>query len=251
MSTLLFRLDGPMQSWGTQSRFRERDTGLEPSKSGVVGLLCAALGWTRDVDLSPFARLTMGVRVNREGFMRRDYHTAGGGRINGRPYGVIRASGKLGGTVLSNRYYLADADFLVGLNGDESFLRDLDAALQYPHWQLFLGRKSFLPGAPVRLLDGLKLGVELQDALKKYPWFARSNDEREQKRDEITRRNEAGDPVQLRVVRDDSYYTSGEVRQDEPLSFAERKFTLRYVRTDFVPLTEQMVEVNPLCISPS
>ena len=40
MSTLLLRLAGPMQSWGVQSRFSVRDTGLEPSKSGVIGLLC-------------------------------------------------------------------------------------------------------------------------------------------------------------------------------------------------------------------
>ena len=43
MSVLLLRLAGPMQAWGTQSRFTVRDTGLEPSKSGVIGLLCAAL----------------------------------------------------------------------------------------------------------------------------------------------------------------------------------------------------------------
>ena len=47
MPTLLMRLAGPMQSWGTGSRFDERDTQLEPSKSGVVGLLCAALGRDR------------------------------------------------------------------------------------------------------------------------------------------------------------------------------------------------------------
>ena len=48
MHTLLLRLAGPMQSWGTQSRFTIRDTGLEPSKSGIIGLLCAALGKPRD-----------------------------------------------------------------------------------------------------------------------------------------------------------------------------------------------------------
>ena len=40
MSVLLMRLAGPMQSWGTRSRFSNRDTGLEPSRSGVIGLLC-------------------------------------------------------------------------------------------------------------------------------------------------------------------------------------------------------------------
>ena len=43
MATLLMRLAGPMQSWGTTSRFDQRDTGKEPSKSGVVGLLAAVL----------------------------------------------------------------------------------------------------------------------------------------------------------------------------------------------------------------
>ena len=47
MATLLLRLQGPMQSWGTTSRFDERDTQLEPSKSGVLGLVCAALGRDR------------------------------------------------------------------------------------------------------------------------------------------------------------------------------------------------------------
>lgn len=44
MSTLLMRLAGPLQSWGTTSRFDQRDTGKEPSKSGVIGLMAAALG---------------------------------------------------------------------------------------------------------------------------------------------------------------------------------------------------------------
>ena len=44
MNTLLLRLAGPMQSWGTQSRFFTRDTGLEPSKSGVIGPALRRLG---------------------------------------------------------------------------------------------------------------------------------------------------------------------------------------------------------------
>src|SRR3546814_10860099 len=78
MSTLLLRLAGPMQSWGTTSRFDQRDTGKEPSKSGVVGLLAAALGIDREnwADLEPLTRLTMGVRHDRPGVLKRDYQTA-------------------------------------------------------------------------------------------------------------------------------------------------------------------------------
>ena len=76
--TLLLRLAGPMQSWGTQSRFSMRDTGLEPSKSGVIGLLCAALGRPREdtAIVRRLTALTMGVRVDREGVMKKDFHTA-------------------------------------------------------------------------------------------------------------------------------------------------------------------------------
>ena len=78
MNTLLIRLSAPMQSWGTQSRFTVRDTGLEPSKSGVLGLICAAVGIDREDDngLQSLTSLRMGVRVDREGILRVDFHTA-------------------------------------------------------------------------------------------------------------------------------------------------------------------------------
>src|SRR5690349_17499587 len=125
MAVLLLRLQGPMQSWGTQSRFRDRDTGREPSKSGVIGLLCAALGRPRWKPVDDLASLTMGVRVDREGVMQMDYHTAQ------RP-GEKNA-------ILSPRMYLSDAIFLVGLQGDGDLLVKLDQAVAHPHWQICLG----------------------------------------------------------------------------------------------------------------
>src|SRR5947209_1111485 len=113
MSTLLLRLAGPLQSWGTQSRFSIRDAGLEPSKSGVIGLLCAALGRARDAPLDDLALLRMGVRVDREGKVLVDYQTAGGVHRRGETYGVSKANQGNPETVTSHRYYLADADFLV------------------------------------------------------------------------------------------------------------------------------------------
>lgn len=38
MTALLLRLAGPLQSWGTSSRFTRRATDRAPSKSGVIGL---------------------------------------------------------------------------------------------------------------------------------------------------------------------------------------------------------------------
>jgi CRISPR system Cascade subunit CasD len=116
MPTLLLRLAGPMQSWGTTSRFDHRDTGKEPSKSGVVGLLAAALGLDRDnwTDLKPLTRFAMGVRHDRPGEPKRDYQTA---------KDIISSNRKkIHQTAVTMRDYLADAAFLVGLECEDRVL---------------------------------------------------------------------------------------------------------------------------------
>ncbi len=228
MSVLLLRLSGPMQSWGVQSRFTVRDTGLEPSKSGVVGLLCAALGRRREEPVADLAALAMGVRVDQEGVMARDYHTAGKG-------GILKASGQVErkNLVVSNRYYLSDARFLVGLEGDDlDLLAQLHAALRDPVWTLYLGRKAFVPGEPVWLKDGLLPETDLRAALDTYPWLGCDSRKRLD---------------QVRLVLEDPE-NGAEIRPDQPLSFAERRFAPRRVRTEFIP-APPMKEEEP-CTSP-
>lgn len=211
MNTLLLRLSGPMQSWGVQSRFSVRDSGLEPSKSGVLGLVCAALGIDRsdDASLASLAALKMGVRVDREGMLKVDFHTA----LN-----VLKASGGIKETEPSNRYYLADALFLVGLEGsDLDLLKRIQAALQSPRWPLFLGRKAFVPGEPIWLHDGLRPGAVLDTALRQYPFLGRGQP------------GEKG----LRAVYEDPAGTY--VRADQPISFGERRFAYRRVTVTFIP----------------
>ena len=207
MPTLLLRLAGPMQSWGTTSRFDERDSQLEPSKSGVLGLVCAALGRDRAEPVDDLARLKMGVRVDREGLLMRDYQTA---------TGVISAAGKvdLNRTVISPRYYLADAAFLVGLEGnDRNLLERIHAALRAPIWPLALGRKNFPPGEPVWLADAIR-AENLHDALITWPRIAK------------TRYEHKDEP--LRFVLE--HESAGSVRLDQPVApFAERRFGPRYI----------------------
>lgn len=237
MPTLLIRLCAPMQSWGTQSRFLVRDTGLEPSKSGVIGLICAAFGKPREErpgdgfpSLADLARLRMAVRVDRPGALRLDYHTAGGTRHADENYGVIRADGSGLGPVVSRRYYLADAEFLVGLEGPSDLLRDIARAFEAPRWQIFFGRKSHVPSAPLILpseapwLDGWR-DERLEDAIDATvcPWLAELDNTRRDKR-----------PERLRFVIDDP--DGGETRRDLPLSFSPRRFAVRRVRTDWKPL---------------
>lgn len=155
MATLLVRLVAPMQSWGSQSRFDRRDTNHEPTKSGVLGLVCAAMGRERSEPIDDLASLRMGVRVDREGIVAYDYQTAQNvirASVDLQKWKNARARGRTTGTqatVVSRRYFLADAAFLVGLEGDEDILEQVDRAMRNPRWALFLGRKGYLPGEPV------------------------------------------------------------------------------------------------------
>jgi CRISPR system Cascade subunit CasD len=235
MATLLIRLCGPMQSWGSRSRWSERDTELEPTLSGVVGLLCAAKGVQRAKPIpAPWLELRLGVRVEHEGTMARDYHTAGGGY----DVGVATSDGKghLKHAILSNRYYLADADFLAGIEHDDGeVLREIEAALREPHWQLFLGRKSFVPAVPIyhppRLGEGSGIReTGLRKALKAEPaWMP-----------EVAWRPDQGGDGRVRfVVQAEEGESTGELRFDQPVadSFRTRRFQPRYVRTTFEPIT--------------
>jgi len=222
MPTLLLRLAGPMQSWGTTSRFDQRDTGKEPSKSGVIGLLAAAMGidredWTR---LKPLTQLSMGVRHDRPGVLKRDFQTAGCAATDK----VIRANGTMSDDgVVSERFFLADAVFLVGLECDNRpLLEEANEGLKNPAWPLALGRKSYLPAEPIWLKDGVK-DAPLLDALKEYPWLG------------TRRRWEEGEPEQL-IVSLDSTDGSGVLKMDQPLSsFVERRFGARFVRSEWIP----------------
>lgn len=228
-ATLLLRLEGPMQSWGTQSRFRDRDTMREPSKSGVVGLLCAALGRPRDAPLADLCALRMGVRVDRAGVVRVDYQTAGGTHRQGETYGVARAENTGTETAISRRAFLADATFLVGLEAtapdQEALLHQLSDALARPVWPMFLGRKSYVPSAPIRLPDAPPDGpglreMTLEEALRSYPFIPKQ-----------------GDSDRLRLVLECAAdHPEAEKRNDWPLSFdsANRRFATRYVAVAFL-----------------
>ena len=57
--------------------------------------------------------------------------------------------------VVSQRFYLADAAFLVVLEGeDRALLERTHAALHNPVWPLALGRKSYVPSEPIWIENG-------------------------------------------------------------------------------------------------
>lgn len=234
--TLLLRLVGPMQSWGSQSRFDQRDTGLEPTKSGVLGLVCAAIGIPRgdDAALAELASLWMGLRVDREGVVCRDYQTVGGGKWPGeKRYGVIKADGSAPETVVSTRYYLADAGFLVALGGARGVLERVQVALTSPVWPLCLGRKAFPPSEPVWLPEGV-VDMAPEEALSQYPCIAQPR----------VRSRQAKRDLRLRALLECDA-GEGQPRMDQPVSFAlhRRRFAVRHVKTQWIDGTV-LVERN-------
>jgi CRISPR system Cascade subunit CasD len=178
--TLFLRLEGPFQAWGDQqSKFVIRRTAEAPTKSGVIGMLCAALGVSRPeaagMWLSRLAALRMGVRVDVPGVRWWDYHTVGA------KVGVLRADGagikktdktKEIETLISRREYLCDASFLVALQGESDLIAELEAAMQAPKWTLYLGRKCCPPSRPL-LEHPAGHFPDLLSALKAVPWRRR------------------------------------------------------------------------------
>ncbi|MBS1705477.1 MAG: type I-E CRISPR-associated protein Cas5/CasD [Armatimonadetes bacterium] len=150
-AVLLLRLQSPLQSWGYRSRFRDRDTGTEPTKSGVVGLLCCALGRDRSEPLDDLAGLKMDVCILSEGQPLAEFQTAGGGSFRGsEKYFAPTSSGATSkNPVVMTKHYLADAEFLVALTGPENLITELKTALHDPVWPLALGRKSCPPAMPL------------------------------------------------------------------------------------------------------
>lgn len=233
MKTLLLRLVGPMQSWGTQDRYSIRHTNLEPSKSGVIGLIYSALGKKRAEEesdepgkpsLKKLAALRMGVRIDSPGTMLSDYHTVNGSPPYETKKGIYLASGEVGrgksDVVVSHRYFLSDARFLVALQGDEKLIALLYEKIASPRQQIFLGRKSFIPSEPVWIENGISDG-KLEVALKNHPTLCERNQSDTNGKFVCVIETDSNDPL-------------GIVRQDVPLSFAARRFTNRRVVTEFI-----------------
>lgn len=180
-----------MQSWGDSSRFANRNTRREPTKSGVLGLLAAAQGRRRTDEVEDLLALRFGVRTDQPGTIMRDFHTAHDREGNSMP--------------LSNRYYLADAVFVAAVSGDESLLEALDAAIREPGFPLYLGRRSCPVVGKISL--GLREG-DLIDELDAEPWHASA-----------WHRKRSAPRVRLDVMVDAEEGQVGDVIRDVPLSF--------------------------------
>jgi CRISPR system Cascade subunit CasD len=186
-AALAFVLDSPLQSWGVDSRYQQRDTAAFPTKSGIIGLLAAALGIDKHAPdessrLAPYAALRLlvvraALDQVRPGGRLSDFHTIGGGYDKEVPWQKNSIPRKAGGgpfgTVITRRTYLTGSAFIAILTGDRTVLTAAAAALEDPIWGVWLGRKACLPARPLaptlestaqQAFDALRLKLNLPAA---------------------------------------------------------------------------------------
>lgn len=218
MATLLLRLAGPLQAWGDSSRFTRRHTRLEPTKSGVLGLIAAARGMRRTDPIEDLLALQFGVRIDQPGRLIRDFQTA-----------IRWDTPRRESMPLSYRYYLSDAVFVAGLAGDRQLLDGISNSLRAPVYPPYLGRRSCPPSQPliVDLVDHA-----LEPALREVEWQASEGHRRRESR-----------TVALDLVLDGSGDRKGEMVRDVPLSWdlRRRDYGWRPVRR-----AEPVRVVNPI-----
>lgn len=157
MKTLIIRLTSPLQSYGNEATFSRRTSGDYPSKSAIIGMVAAALGYHRDDSrISSLDSLAFGVRVDQPGTTLMDFQTV---------------EWKKNTRKITYRDYLQDAVFLVGLGSDdEQQINAIKEALKRPKFQLFLGRRSNVPAGVLKM--DLISDVDPVQALKQLDWQA-------------------------------------------------------------------------------
>lgn len=223
MTVLALRLAGPLQSWGARSRFVRRSTEAMPTKSGILGLLAAAQGLRRQDPLEELLKLRLAVRVDQQGRVLRDFHTA--------------HHAESGAAMpLSERFYWSDAIFTAGVEGPQPVMEGLAEALADPAYPLYLGRRSCVPAG--RMVLGL-FEAPLAETISVLPWQASAR----------VQRNTPTASVVLDVQADLGVFPGVEAArqlQDVPLSFdpERRMYDVRSVVDTSVSVT------NPAFVAP-
>lgn len=228
MATLLLQLVGPLQSYGSENAIRTRPTGKEPTKSAVIGILAAALGYDKNelsVDnengyLQKLNSLRMGVRVDQEGTMLSDFQTI--------EYAFQKSEKKIKkNREVIRKIYLQDAKFLVGMESDDKdYLETLLKALIRPGRGLYLGRRCCVASRHIAI--GI-VDKPLEDALKEHGPLS----------EELS-------SDKLRMVVETKQKNPKKIAKDVPLSCGtfDRRFGYRSIETCYVtpPVTKKEEE---------
>ena len=185
---LLLWLESPLQSWGYDSRFGRRDTLPFPTKSGILGLICCALGrgghqreWLKawretDLQIKAYSRMSSKGEAIAPYPLLMDFHMVGSGYDSEDAWQNMMIpktrDGKKavgGGTKMTFRYYIQDMAFGAAVETPADRSDEVAAALQAPVWDLHLGRKSCIPTELIYqgAYDGAEDALKRADALAK------------------------------------------------------------------------------------
>lgn len=223
LKTLLLKFAGPLQSWGTDSKFETRYTDFYPSKSAVIGMIAASFGYRRDEDekIKKLNDLDFAVRVDQRGNLLRDYQIAT----------AYKPDGRFERNYVTNRYYLEDAIFVIAIGGEDDFIDKIEQSLKNPYFQTFFGKRSN-PINPDFILDKTNQGVA--ESLENISWQAGNWYKKEYKNKSM---------VELEVYIDGDLIKESvsKFRKDRVESFSQkhRQFGYRGEKRYLVTLSEE------------
>ena len=152
---LLLWLEGPLQSWGCDSRFDTRNTLDFPTRSGLSGLLLAAAGASGPQEplLEKLSEAPLTVFSFNSGSSQLiDYQVIGNGYEGKSKWENLMSPKKSDGTKRSNgstkityRHYLVESCFAAIWQMPGDLAAEFAAALQAPVFEIYLGRKCCVP----------------------------------------------------------------------------------------------------------
>ena len=229
MKTILLKFAGPLQSWGTDSHFETRKTDFYPSKSAIIGIIAASFGYERNEDekIQELNKLDFAVRIDQQGQLLRDFHTAT----------KYKNNGAFDRNYVTNRYYLEDSIFIVAIgHEDEVFMNKIEEALKQPYFQTYMGRRS-LPLVADFFIGIRDMGVI--ESLQELPWQANG-------------RRKKTHTSRVMLYADSDLVEEGvsKMRRDRVISFSqkERKFGFR-LETGIeitIPISDDLIEHDAL-----
>lgn len=163
MKTATIRLTAPLQSYGNQASFNQRTSDNYPSKSAVIGIIAAAVGYRRDdARILQLNNLLFAVRIEQSGNMMTEFQTV-----------EYQKSSTKTARKLTYREFIQDAVFMVAIGSDNDHeIEKIVSALKHPKFQLYLGRRSNPPAGPL-MIETYDEENPLQ-VLEKLSWQAES-----------------------------------------------------------------------------
>lgn len=233
MKTILLKLAGPLQAWGTDAHFETRHTDRHPAKSAVIGLIAAAFGYRREEDeqIQKLGALHFAVRVDQPGRLAKDYQIAA--KKN------LKKEDEVERTYVTTRYYLEDALFVAAVgHEDDAWVSAIAEALRAPYFQPFMGRRSCPVPADLLLDVG---DADVLSALNQLPWQAA-----DWYRRRYVREHPDAKAAKLEVFADAALVASPkgrQMRRDEVISFSQSNRRHRFRNEARTQVTLDMPEM--------